>query len=195
MHADSDIGLLDRLRDGDERALAGLYDLHGAALYGLARSILSDPAEAEEVVADVFVRLWEAPGDYDPDRATVGGYLSVMTRSRALDRVRAGRRRSAAVKRAAEVGPDGLAAPVSAFGARAGARVERRELADALRAALSALPADQRDPLELAFFGGYTHTEIADRTGVPLGTVKTRIRTAMQKMRDAMGSFRPGGGP
>ena len=194
MRADSDIGLVDRLRQGEERALADLYDRHSAALYGLARSILADPADAEEVVEEVFVRLWEAPDAYDPDRATVGGYLSVMTRSRALDRVRAGRRRRAAVRRAAATEAEGFATPVSSFGARPAARAERSELAEALAAALAELPDDQRGALELAFFGGYTHTEIADATGLPLGTVKTRIRTAMQKLRGALVPFRPGVG-
>lgn len=191
MRADSDVDLLVRLQDGDERALAALYDRHGVSLYGLARSILADPADAEEVVEDVFVRLWEAPDGFDPDRATLGGYLCVMTRSRALDRVRAGKRRARAVRRSAATDSDGFATPVSSFGNRTTARAERAELADALRDALAELPDEQRGALELAFFGGYTHTEIATETGLPLGTVKTRIRTAMQKLRGALVPFRP----
>lgn len=190
--ADDDIGLLDRLRDGDERALGELYDRHAAALYGLACSVLADPADAEEVVADVFLRLWEEPDGYDSGRATVGGYLSVMARSRAIDRVRAGKRRKAAIRRASATGSDGLATPVSSFGTGPAARVERAELTDALRQAFAELPEEQRGALELAFLGGYTHTEIATETGLPLGTVKTRIRAAMHKLRGALVSFRPG---
>ena len=171
-----------------------MCDRHGRALYSLARAIVGEPADAEEVVADVFIQIWRNPGAFDPSRGSVMAYLSVATRSRALDRIRSGKRRTAAVRRAAEGDETGVAAPVSAFGANPDGVAEERELREAVRAGVSSLPDPQRIALELAYFRGLTHREIASQLAQPLGTVKTRIRDGMRKLRDALAPFHTGGG-
>lgn len=181
----ADGALLARVRAGDERALGALYDRYGPRLYALARALVTDPAEAEEVVADAFLRLWRGH-DFDPGRGSVGAYLTVVVRSRALDRVRAARRRGAAEERAAEREPSGFAVPVAAPAAAPDAEAERGEARRRILRAMDGLPEPQRVVIDLAYFGGLTHSEIARRLAEPLGTVKTRLRDGMRKLREAM---------
>jgi RNA polymerase sigma-70 factor (ECF subfamily) len=172
--------LLDRVRRGDQDALAALYHRHIRRLYSRAARIA--PRDAEEVVQDVFVRVWTLAASYDATRGSVAAWLLVMTRSRALDRVRALRARpdtdGAAAATALETVPGGDDS------------VEHRligaEQAEGVRAALAALSAPQREAIELAFYGGLTHTELAAHLREPLGTVKTRVRAALMKLRDAL---------
>lgn len=167
---------------GDGSALAALYDRHGRSVYALASRMLGDPAEAEDLTQDVFTLAWKNAARYDPARGAVAAWLLVTTRTRAIDRIRARRSRPQGGvdddgRRMAAI-PDG-APSVDVI-------VATSEDAARVRTALADLPADQRDALDLAYFQGLSHTEIAERTGIPLGTIKTRIRTGLQRLRDAM---------
>jgi RNA polymerase sigma-70 factor, ECF subfamily len=160
--------------------LADLYDAHGAAVYALALRITRVPADAEDVTQEVFLQAWRTAGQFDQTRGTMAAWLLMMARSRALDRLRFDRRRPAqavdpsAFERIPNAAPDvELTAATN-------------EEVGLARAALAALPAAQREAVELAYFEGLTHSEIASRTSQPLGTVKTRIRTALQHVRIAM---------
>jgi RNA polymerase sigma-70 factor (ECF subfamily) len=171
---------------GSADALGRLYDRHAAVVYGLARRIVGQPDVAEEIVQDVFAQVWRDAPRYARERATVAGWLVMLTRTRAIDRVRSRRARPdvaagveiSAVRPPTAGDPDPEMAALSADDARA------------IRDALAALPDGQRALLDLAYYEGLTHTEIAARTGAPLGTVKTRLRAAMQALRDAMGRQR-----
>jgi RNA polymerase sigma factor (sigma-70 family) len=167
--------LLRQAARGDQPSLALLYDRTATAVQGLVMRILRDPGMAEEVTADVYLQAWRQAASYDPARGGVLSWLSTLARSRALDRLRATRLRAAA-ERPTE--PD---VPRVAPGADHGSQVaERRRL---VLAAVGTLPEDQRRVLELAYFRGLTHTEIAAELGEPLGTVKTRIRLGMTRLR------------
>ncbi|HVQ31974.1 MAG TPA: sigma-70 family RNA polymerase sigma factor [Vicinamibacteria bacterium] len=163
--------LLRRLTGGDAAALGELYDRFAGLVNGLALRILRNTAEAEDVVQEVFVQVWRQAERFDPSRGSPEAWLCTIARTRALDRLR---RRTARREEASEAAPGVSAAP-------------RTEEALAVRKALEGLSADQRHALELAYYEGLTHTEIAARLGEPLGTVKTRIRTAMIRLRDVLG--------
>ena len=173
-----DKSLAARLVAGDEAALREVYRSHAAAVNGLALRVLSNEAMAEEIVQDVFVRLWEQPDRFDPDRAPLRAFLLAMTHSRAVERVRAEeslrRRHEAAEHEPTEVADDP-------------ARVaEAHEIEDAVRSALAELPDDQRVPIEMAYFGGMSYRQVAAALGEAEGTVKYRIRMGMQKLRAAL---------
>jgi len=163
-------------RDAD--ALARLYDRHSARLLGVAYRILGETGEAEEVVQEVFLYAWSAASSFDPFRGSVLAWLIVAARSRAIDRIRA--RKSSVSGDDAGRGP--LADLPASDDVEQGAAARQWETV--CRAAVGELPADQRRALELAFFEGLTHQEIAERTATPLGTVKTRIRLGLMKLRE-----------
>ncbi len=188
----ADLDLMERIQGGDDRALGELYDRHGAVMYSLARSIVSEPADAEEVVADAFLQIWRGAQQYDRSRASVGAFLAVVTRSRALDVVRARRRRGAAEDRAAAWNEGGLAVALSASDPAPDRALELHETYAVVRKALDMLPESQREVILLAYFGGYSQSEIAARLSEPLGTVKTRVRAGMQKLRDVLSPSAPG---
>jgi RNA polymerase sigma-70 factor, ECF subfamily len=174
---------LGRMSAGDPEGLSRLYDRHARAVFSLALRILEDRAEAEDVVQEVFSQAWFQARRYDQARAPVAGWLLMMARSRAIDRLRSRRVRpdNAAVfdERQVVALPD--PAPTQDLGAI------NAEQAGRVRRALEALPPGQRRPIELAYYEGLTHTEIAERLGEPLGTVKTRIRLGMLRLREALG--------
>lgn len=184
---DSDAQLAARVRKGDEGAFAELYDRHADRLFALASSIVHDPAAAEEAVADAFLRLWRE-ADHDPDRGSVGAYLVVVTRSRALDQRRARERRHRAEQGSADRGESPTALPLAGFGPAPDRAAELTEDRERIRAALSELSDAQRVAIELAYFGGLTQREISERLGEPLGTVKTRVRDGMVRLRDTFAS-------
>lgn len=169
-----------RLAAGEPEALEALYSGYSAMLFGLAQRILGIPGEAEEVVQDVFLQAWRQRRRYDPDRASISTWLVLITRSRAIDRLRSrqvGERTVLAVRQ--EKGrPD-----TSPEGPGAVLNLERRRR---LAAVLEELPEEQRDVLEKAFYAGMTQSEIAAATDTPLGTVKTRTLLAMKKLRAAL---------
>jgi RNA polymerase sigma-70 factor, ECF subfamily len=179
---DLDYLLLHRMADGDESALAPLYDRWSRRVYTIAVWILKDPDDAEDVVEETFWQAWRTAGQFDRARASVATWLTMIARSRALDRLRGQRRR---IERTAEAVNRLMEDREGASGAPpAGATLES---SPRLAEALNALPAEQREALQLAFFSGLSHSEIAAHTAQPLGTVKTRIRTAIEKLRQALG--------
>ena len=170
---------------GDERALGELYDRHGSTVYALARAIVGERADTEEVVADAFGQAWRTAGQFDPARGSVTAWLTTITRTRALDLVRARGRRSKVLARAAQESDAGFATPLASSDAP-DRDVERQETRQLVTRSLGALPEAQRRVIELAYFGGLSHSEIAAELKEPLGTVKTRLRAAMEKLRDAL---------
>ena len=162
--------LMARVRNRDAAAFEQLYDGYHRLVYGIALRILGDVAGAEDVTQAVFLKLWSSPGLFA--KGNFGAWIARVARNRSVDVVR-----SRAVRAESEM-PEAM--PVDdVLEDVAFANIN----ADKVRAALAQLPAEQRGPIELGFFGGITHEEIASQTGVPLGTVKTRIRTGLRKLR------------
>jgi len=171
---------------GDERAAARLYDEFSPVLFALALRIVGERADAEEVVLDAFTQAWKNAAYYRADRSSVLSWLSMITRTRALDFLRARTRRLRAITDASRsMGDEPLGAAEVARGA--GEQLEDEERAAAVGNALHSLATPQRAAIELSFFSGLTHLEIAERLGEPLGTVKTRIRLGMNHMRVRLG--------
>lgn len=181
--------LIARMAAGDERALGELYDRLGGLVYSLAFQILGDAADAEEAVSDAFVQAWSSAASFDPARASVAGWLSMITRTRALDRLRARRRRMTVAERAAAEDEQGFATPVASLGPAPDSTAQSTEMKTTVAAALAQLPPAQRQALELAFFAGLSHSEIAQQLDEPLGTVKTRIRAALDKLRVSLAAY------
>jgi RNA polymerase sigma-70 factor (ECF subfamily) len=186
MPPSDDAALVARMRAGDERALGELYDRWEDAVRVCALSIVDEAAEAEDVVEDVFWQAWRQSGRFDAERGSVSAWLLTIARSRALDRART-RRRSRETSGLEELEVSGVEASVAQSDPLVDA--ERGERSRMVRRALHDLPAEQRESLELAYFEGLSQTEIAARTGNPLGTVKTRMRLAMQKLRESLATL------
>jgi RNA polymerase sigma-70 factor (ECF subfamily) len=166
---------------GDGGALRELYDRHARSVYSLAVRILRSQPDAEDLVQEVFVQAWRLAGRYDTSRGTVAGWLLMQAKSRAIDRLRGRRSR-----------PEGVVVDPSVVDAAADAsegadaQLVRAQEAERVRRALDDLPLLQRTAVELAYYEGLTHTEIAERLEQPLGTVKTRIRQGLLRLRDAL---------
>ena len=163
----------------DPTTFARAYDEHGPAVYGTALRVLGNPAAAQDVAQDVFLRVWRRPGAFDARRGDLGVYLRLMARSRALDLWRTTQASGRATDRLKiTAGRDEVRdedQPV--------ARFERDEHRASVRAALGVLPQPQREAVVLAYWGGLTADEIATRSGVPLGTAKSRVRLGLQRLR------------
>lgn len=177
--ATRDPALIDRMRRGDESALAELYDRWSDRVHSLAVHLLRDARDAEDIVEETFWQAWRGASRYDAARGAVGTWLLTICRSRALDRVRARRRHP----ENAPLDDAPLIADPSADPSDVMAAGETSQL---VRAALVELPAEQRQAVELAYFLGLSQSEIAERTGQPLGTIKTRVRLAMNKLRERL---------
>ena len=173
-----DAAVVGRLAAGDAEALASLYDRYAKLVYSLAVRILEDTAEAEEVVQDVFSQAWAQASRYDAARAPVAAWLLMMARSRAIDRRRS--RRAAPVAAAAELPDVRDEAPAPEAQALTAEQVTR------LKRALGELPLAQRLTIELAYYGGMTQSEIAEKLEQPIGTIKTRIRLGLRRLREAL---------
>jgi RNA polymerase sigma-70 factor (ECF subfamily) len=174
---------------GDGAALAALYDRHARSVYSLALRVVTDEADAEEVVQEVFDQAWRQASRYDPGRGSVAAWLMTMARTRAIDRLRA---RQARPDRAGQEADDyWRVLPAAAVDPAATLDIERD--VTRLRQALQRLPLIQRIAIELAYFEGLTQRQIAERLEEPLGTVKTRIRLALLKLRDALSMSSSGG--
>ena len=187
-----DSQLVSRMAAGEDAALGDLYDRYGKMVYALALAIVREPADAEEVVVDAFGQAWRQAASFDPSRGSVGAWLATIARSRALDTIRARGRRVRAHERAALLSDEGLAAPITAAGSDPARGVERSEARRLVSQALAALPGPQRAAIELAYFEGLSQSEIAERLAEPLGTVKTRIRTGMERLRGLLGPLLEG---
>ena len=173
---------------GDDRAAATLFDEFSPMLFALAFRIVGERADAEEVVLEAYTQAWRNAAYYQADRSSVLSWLSMITRTRALDFVRARARRNKALTNATHKMGD---EPIALGGETRIAleRLEEEERATAVGQALHSLSAPQRLAIELSFFAGLTHLEIAERLGEPLGTVKTRIRLGIQHLRNALGDL------
>ena len=175
----SDSDLLHAIARGDEEALAALYDRYRLILFGLILRILHSRPEAEDVLQDVFIQVWKRAADFDDARGRAFTWLVTLARSRTIDRLRSLNSRQRTANEALEAAPDHVSDAVEdAF------KSEQREV---VRTALEELPTEQRQALVLAYFEGLTQTEIASRMGSPLGTVKTRMRSGMIKLRELLG--------
>jgi RNA polymerase sigma-70 factor (ECF subfamily) len=175
-----DGSLMRRVSRGEHAALAELYDRHGARVYSIALSILHDVGRAEDVTQDVFVTLWTQPDRYDPAVGRFAPWFYRVARNRAIDVIRQRRREVMPEEPAVfdlMLGESGDSPP--------DAVVERSEAAR-VRAALRELPEEQRSLIELAYFGGYTQSQMAERLNIPLGTVKTRVRNGLRRLREAL---------
>ena len=176
-----DSALIEKMMAGDESALSTLYDRYSAMLFGMLTRILQDRHAAEEVLQDLFLQLWRNANQFDSSRGSLPAWLMVIARNRAISRLRGARSRELLEEN------EGDYANTFASDQNIEDDASRAELARSVSAALSTLPAEQRQALELAYFEGMTQSEIATRTGCPLGTVKTRVRTAMQSLRQILG--------
>jgi RNA polymerase sigma-70 factor (ECF subfamily) len=175
--------LLLRVADGEARALAELYDATAVFVFGILRRMLWNTESAEEVAQEVYIQVWRTARGYDPGRGSAWSWLALLTRGRAIDRMRAdGSYRDAIADLVLnQPFPD----PIEPVGPPR-SEVMHFERAEAVREALRALPGDQRRALELAFFGGLTQREIAYRIDTPLPAVKGRIRTALTRLRERL---------
>ncbi len=171
--AEDDRMLLERVQARDQGAMAEIFDSYSRMAYSVALRVLKDPAQAEDVMQDVFFQVWQNPRAFAPERGSLGAWLAVVVRNRSIDAMR--KRRPS----------DSVEDVVLASGTDVAREVERSTMIERVRGVLNNLPPEQRESLELAFFNGMTHAEIADEKGEPLGTVKTRIRTALTTLRKA----------
>lgn len=169
---------------GDEDAYAEVYERVADAVYGLIRRVLRDPAQSEEVAQEVLLDVWRLAGRFDPERGSARAWIMTMTHRRAVDRVRS---EQAARDRADKVGQrEDASAPFDEVAEEVETRLEHEQV----RAALDVLTDLQREALDLAYYGGHTYREVAELLDAPLGTVKTRLRDGLIKLRDEMGVTR-----
>ena len=171
--ASPDTALVSAIRAGDQNAMAALYDRYSSIVYSVALRVLGDTGAAEDVQQDVFMQLWRNPGAFDASRGNLGAWLAVIARNRAIDALR---------KRKPE---DDVEDVVLSVVPDMAAEADRSRIAVKVREVLAAMPAAQRAALEMAYYEGLTHTEIAAKTGEPLGTIKTRIRAGLIALRKA----------
>lgn len=172
--AGEDSAVLMRIRQGDSSAMAELFDRYSRIVYSVAMRVLRDPGHAEDVTQEIFLRIWRTPESFVSGRGTLGAWLVVVARNRSIDFLRR-RRPGDSVEDVV------LASPLDLAG-----ESERNMMIEKVRTVLKDLPSEQRKSIELAFFEGLSHTEIAQQTGDPLGTVKTRIRLALISIRKAL---------
>ena len=184
-----DVALVRRMVEADETALGALYDRWVHSLYSLVLHLLNDPDEAEDVVEETFWQAWRKAGSYEPSKGAVSTWLLTIGRRKALDRLRS-RKRS----KEDPIQNDRTFADYASSSPGPSDDVETLELRESVRSALRELPEEQREVLELGYFKGLSQSEIADVTGQPLGTVKTRMRLAMQKLREPLSVYRRGTG-
>ena len=177
--------LLRRIAGGESQAIAELYDSLSGPLFSLAIRILGDATEAEDVIQEVFVQIWQKAVAFDPRLGSAFQWCLGIARNRSIDRLRSRQRRARLIegfqqeRRVVET-PEPNQAVASAWVA---------EEATLIRTALNDLPLEQREAIEMAFFGGNSHVEIAEKLGQPLGTIKARIRRGMLKLRDSLQAF------
>jgi RNA polymerase sigma-70 factor, ECF subfamily len=178
--------LLMQITQGDEQALATFYDLTASRVYGLALYVLKDPSMADEVTLDVYLQIWQRANQFDPNRGKPMAWITILTRSRSIDRLRVGQKEKANTKSLDEVN-DHLTAQENTE--TLGVANDQIRI---VRKALTSLSLEQRQVIEMAYFGGLSQREIAEKIDKPLGTVKTRIRLGMINLRKALGPLDEG---
>lgn len=178
--ADRVAELLMRVADRDEGAFGTLYDMLSSRVFGLILRVLVDRAQSEEVLQEVFLEVWQSAGAFAPNRGQGRSWVLTIAHRRAVDRVRSAQ---AAGERDVRAGMRELNTPTSGVEEQVELRIESRRVARALQA----LPELQREALTLAYFGGYSQSEIAALSGTPLGTIKTRMRDGLSRLRTEMG--------
>lgn len=166
--------MMDQLRKRQPDALSRMYDQYSTMVYSIAMRVLRDGAAAEDVMQEVFLKLWQQPETFADRRGSLCGWLAVVTRNRAIDRIRGSRRFE---------NVEDLQLPSAVD---LGSEADRNIMLAKIRVVLEGMPANQRQAIEMAFFEGQTHAEIAERTGQPLGTIKTRIRSALMSIRKTL---------
>ena len=169
----ADLAIVTGLKTGDQGAMADLYDRYAAVVYAVALRVLGDAGAAEDVLQEVFLQLWRNPSAFDAARGNLASWLAVVTRNRAIDSLRKRRPQTDIENVVLSVAPD-LAGDV-----------ERARAAEKVRGVMGTMAPAQRSALEMAYWEGMSHAEIADKTGAPLGTVKTRIRAGLMALRKA----------
>lgn len=179
-----DAALVRGVADRDARSLAALYDRHADRVYSLVVAMVGGAADAEEVTEDVFIQIWETADRFDPARGGVSSWITTVARTRALDHLRARRRRAQRLERSAAREPGGMAVAMGAAGPDPWTHTEQEALARRLGDALDRLPDEQRAVIRLAYFGGLSQSEIAASLDQPLGTVKSRTRLGMAALRE-----------
>lgn len=172
--------LLALVARGDRAAFDRLYDRYANAVYGLVRRVLRDPAQSEEVTQEVLVDLWRSAASFDPDRGSASAWIMTIAHRKAVDRVRSAQASTLRDVRVAQLGEE---RPYDVVAEAVEHRMETEQVVRALKD----LTDLQREAVTLAYYGGYTHVQIAELLGVPLGTVKTRIRDGLIRMRDRLG--------
>lgn len=178
--------LIAKAAQGDQAAFSRLYDESSPQIYGLVLRIVTDPHLAEEVTMDVYTQVWKQAKNYNPERGTPMGWLITLARTRSIDRIRSGRLERASVTQmddALPIASDDLTPEEQSAGRQRRAIVQK---------ALGCLSVEQREALLLAYFGGYSQSEISEKLGLPLGTVKTRMRLGMMKLRDLLAPYGEG---
>jgi len=170
----TDSMLISRIRAGAEDAVAALHDRYSQVVYSVALRVLGETTQAEDILQEIFLQLWRNPQTFDSNRGSLGAWLAVITRHRAIDQLRRRRPES------------DIEDVIVAVDTRLEQTTDRNMAIAKIRAVVERLPAEQRKPLEMAFFEGLTHSEIASKTGEPLGTIKTRIRSALLTLRKAL---------
>jgi len=165
--------LVSAIRSGDQQAMAQLYERYSSIVYSVALRVLGDTGAAEDILQEVFMQLWRSPDVFDATRGSLPGWLAVITRNRAIDTLRKRRPEADITDVVVSIEPDFVG------------RAEWSRALEKIRGVLRDMPPLQRSALEMAFFEGLTHTEIAEMTGEPLGTIKTRIRAGLLTLRKA----------
>ena len=171
----SDWSLLERVVRKDEAALSALYDRYSGLVFSEAKRILHDAGAAEEILQDLFYQIWRTADRFNAARGSLAGWLLVAARNRAISRLRRKKGKTE------DLDENGVHLPIDL-----GATVARNVLLNKVRGVMGSLPEGQRQAVELAYFEGMSHTEIAEKTGQPLGTVKTRIRAAMETLKQVL---------
>ena len=176
--------LIGRVARGDEAAFAALYDLAAPAVFGLARRVVRDPAQSEEVTQEVLLEVWRTASRFDARRGSASTWLMTVAHRRAVDRVRSATAAAERELRATSTLTEGAATGYDVVAEEVEARLD----AQRVRRCLDSLTDLQRESVTLAYYGGYTHREVADLLGAPLGTVKTRMRDGQIRLRDCLGA-------
>jgi len=170
----SDLKLMTAIRSADQTAMAVLYDRYSSIVYSVALRVLRDTGAAEDVLQDIFMQLWRNPGAFDASRGNISAWLAVIARNRAIDALRRRRPENDIEDVVVSVEHDLVS------------EADRSRAMDRVRGALQVMPAPQRSALEMAYFEGLSHSEIAGKTGEPLGTIKTRIRAGLLALRKVL---------